>query len=115
METVDMTMVNTNLAVGASFLHFASDAGYSAACPRSSYDHVDFTYRKSHENNTDIRCTNHEKRKIHRSDRELNPGPWHGSPLRYRCATQAPHTHTHNVMYLFIPPFNSPHYAHTDL
>ena len=28
--------------------------------------------------------------KIHRSDRELNPGPSHGIPLRYRCATQAP-------------------------
>ena len=34
-----------------------------------------------------------EARYIHRSDRELNPGPSHGSPLRYRCATQAPLPH----------------------
>ena len=29
---------------------------------------------------------------LHRSDRVLNPGPSHGSPLRYRYATQAPLT-----------------------
>ena len=31
-----------------------------------------------------------EARKIHRTHRESNPGPSHGSPLCYRCATQAP-------------------------
>ena len=28
---------------------------------------------------------------IYCSNRESNPGPSRGSPLRYRCATQAPH------------------------
>ena len=37
-----------------------------------------------------VPCEGREARLIHRSDRELNPGPSHGSPLRYRCATQAP-------------------------
>ena len=37
-----------------------------------------------------VPCEGREARYIHRSDRELNPGPSHGSPLRYRCATQAP-------------------------
>ena len=37
-----------------------------------------------------VPCEGREARQIHRSDRELNPGPSHGSPLRYRCATQAP-------------------------
>ena len=37
-----------------------------------------------------VPCERSEARLIHRSDRELNPGPSHGSPLRYRCATQAP-------------------------
>ena len=36
-----------------------------------------------------VPCEGREARLIHSSDRELNPGPWHGSPLRYRCATQA--------------------------
>ena len=31
-----------------------------------------------------------EARYIHRSDWELSPGPSHGSPLRYSCATKAP-------------------------
>ena len=34
-------------------------------------------------------CEGREARWIHRSDRESSPGPSHGSPLRYRCATQA--------------------------
>ena len=38
-----------------------------------------------------VPCEGSEARLIHRSDRDLNPGPSHGSPLRYRCATQAPH------------------------
>ena len=37
-----------------------------------------------------VPCEGREARLIHRSDRELNPRPSHGSPLRYRCATQAP-------------------------
>ena len=37
-----------------------------------------------------VPCEGLEARQIHRYDRELNPGPSHGSPLRYRCATQAP-------------------------
>ena len=55
-----------------------------------------------------VPCEGREARYIHRSDRDLNPGPSHGSPLRYRCATQAPHhflehytnyvdTHEHSV------------------
>ena len=36
-----------------------------------------------------VPCEGREARYIHRSDRELNPGPSHCSPLRYRCATQA--------------------------
>ena len=39
-----------------------------------------------------------------RSDRELNPGPSHGSPLRYRCVTQAPHIYVHlqDLLGLFV-------------
>ena len=37
-----------------------------------------------------VPCEGREARWIHHFDRELNPGPSHGSPLRYRCATQAP-------------------------
>ena len=37
-----------------------------------------------------VPCEGREARLIHRSHRELNPGPSHGSPLRYRCTMQAP-------------------------
>ena len=39
-----------------------------------------------------VPCEGREARYKHRSDRELNPGPSHGSPFRYRCATKAPLT-----------------------
>ena len=45
-----------------------------------------------------VPCEGREARKIHRSDQELNPGPSHGSPLRYRCATQAPHI---SILYFY--------------
>ena len=35
-------------------------------------------------------CVGRKARQIHCSHRESNPGPSCGSPLRYRCATQAP-------------------------
>ena len=35
-------------------------------------------------------CEGHEARLIHHSHRESNPWPSRGSPLRYRCAAQAP-------------------------
>ena len=38
-----------------------------------------------------IPCDGREAQLIHRSDQELNHGPSHDSPLRYRRATQAPH------------------------
>ena len=37
-----------------------------------------------------IPCVGRESRYIHCSDRELNPGPSHGSPLCYHCVTHAP-------------------------
>ena len=36
-----------------------------------------------------VPCEGREARSIHRSHRELNPGPSRGSPLHYRCATPA--------------------------
>ena len=38
-----------------------------------------------------VPCQGREARFIHRSNRESNRGPSRGSPLHYRCATQAPH------------------------
>ena len=38
-----------------------------------------------------VPCEGREARWIHRPDRESNPGPSRGSPLRYRCATEAPY------------------------
>ena len=37
-----------------------------------------------------VPCEGREARFLHGSHRESNPGPSRGSPLRYRCATQAP-------------------------
>ena len=37
-----------------------------------------------------VPCEGHDAQWIHRPDRESNPGPSRGSPLRYRCATETP-------------------------
>ena len=37
-----------------------------------------------------VRCEGREARLLHRTHRELNSEPSRGSPLHYRCATQAP-------------------------
>ena len=49
-----------------------------------------------------VPCEGREARQIHRSDRELNPGPSHGSPLRYRCATRAPLTNLYQLIYQIL-------------
>ena len=37
-----------------------------------------------------VPCEGRKARFLHRSHRESNTGPSRGSPLHYRCATQAP-------------------------
>ena len=42
-----------------------------------------------------VPCKGREARFLHRSHRESNPRPSHGSPLHYRCATPAPSYRNH--------------------
>ena len=53
-----------------------------------------------------VSCEGREARYLHRSHQESNPRPSLGSPLHYRCATQAPLSYKCN-MSLYPPKYYS--------